>query len=100
MTPASAPQVDRPSDRSVTPEAIAFIVIAANSAAHTGPLLDLLRQASRKSDEIILLVRTDRLNHAPRDGRPWLRVVDVATTDLFTLRSHIPSVSRKPWLFI
>jgi hypothetical protein len=79
---------------------IAFIVVTSNVDDGALAVIDSLRRLPIDDDEVVLLTRAVHALDRMQIERPWLRVVQVDVADLFQLRCHIPTVSKKEWLFI
>jgi hypothetical protein len=80
---------------------ITFIVTTENGVGHCRAIMDRLRTARREGDEVILLVRADRVAGLDVPVEPWFRVVPVAgDVSSFGLRREIPLLAAREWVVL
>lgn len=101
MVTGAATAAEKSIDAPAPPPAgsIGFIIVTENGARHVGGVLKSIKDSLRDGDEAIVLTRADRTDEV-KIHEPWLRVVGVPNANIFTLRSHIPTVSGNEWLIV
>ncbi len=101
-TTTSAAPVDVPRTSSVAPAGtITFIVTTENNVGHCRAVMDRVRSARRPGDEVILLVRADRVAGLDVPLEPWFRLVTVdGDVSTFGLRREIPLLAGREWVVL
>lgn len=88
----SAPAATTP-----TPGSISFAIVTVADGANILGLLAKLGVARHEHDEVVLVMREDRVD-AFTDRPPWARVVAVPDASIFRLRAQVPAVCRNEWI--
>src|SRR5262245_44848494 len=87
--------------RSAAAGTITFIVTTENNVGHCRTAMEGLRSARREGDEVILLVRADRVAGLDVPVEPWFRLVTVAgDVSSFGLRREIPLLAGREWVVL